>query len=154
MSTAVGREPPPPIGTPVYSWACLKNIQAKAAPATGSPADAIAESCGPGTIRSLAAKAPNTATPVAAVAWRAAFSTAAAVPENALSTIARMDVVMAGTPNPVPKGIIRKAGSISVNWPRRPNGSNRRYPTASMELPTIMSIRMPSSVMIQPLRMC
>ncbi len=49
----------------------------------------------------------NTATPTAPAACRV-FSTADAIPERVLSTVANMPVVIAGTASPIPSGIVIK----------------------------------------------
>ena len=75
-----------------------------------------------------AASAPKAATPIAPPVCRTVFKTAEAVPDNDLSTLAKIPVIIAGTAIPMPTGIIRKGKnncqygvfSVAQNNPAKP----------------------------------
>src|ERR1700736_6584571 len=125
-------------------------------PATSIAADTSAATLRPERIwwpASPLARAPNTATPIAPPACRAAFNTADAVPDQMRSTEDRIAVVIAGTASPMPRGINTNAPSIEPNGVSFVKKNKRENPKAPIKLPTIIGSRNPAREQIHPLAM-
>lgn len=98
-----------------------------------------------------AAMAPNTATPIAPAVCRTVFNTAEAVPDNDLSTLDRIPVVMDGTASPMPNGII-KNGRKSVMYGVFGSATNKpANPATNIVSPINIGGRIPYLLMMRPL---
>jgi hypothetical protein len=122
------------------SAAAMSSIPAESSPEWRTP-----------EARPPAASPAKSATPTAPPACRAAFSTADAVPARARSALARMQVVIAGTARPIPRGMSRKAGSISGYRLRSPSAQSRENPAAPTSAPQTTGTREPIRPVIHPL---